>query len=419
MIEYKPPEVKESINKIEYAWRQMDLLVSAERLTNDGKAELWFWHVNKTGNSLIDIAYVNLLAPQSMKSLANNLEANSEDIPWQQLLTYVKKTTLDWQRRGEPERIVVPAGAEIERPTYYIEPVIMQGVPNVIRGDKGVNKTILSLMMMCILGVGYRDSPSGLIAVEPARVGMLDYESNYDLTRFNISRLVNGEACPYYEMPYLKMKRPLADDSDRVYNFVSKHNLDVVLIDSLGKAAGSERFDSSGKVAADRFFEVHDQMNITSLIIAQHSKGIESGKDSIYGSTFFTYYSRNIFLLKDTNTSIDKDIKVVALLHRDSNYSRLYDTLGYRLTFSDDSIGVASEEVHLSQLLDRVNQTKTLLEFLRHGAKSAKEIAQELEVTDNRARVLLSQLKKRGKILNPASGQWALVSDIDDTQASF
>ena len=63
-----------------------------------------------------------------------------------------------------------------------------------------------------------------------------------------------------------------------------------------------------------RVFAALRYLSRTSLIIAQTSKNDE-GKKSMFGSTYFQYYSRNIFELKKSVDVCDKDETKVAFFH--------------------------------------------------------------------------------------------------------
>ncbi len=414
MIDFSPPEVKEAIGKLIFTWPKMDLEIIADRITDNGSAELWFYHVNSTGNSLLHTTKANLLSTPTMGQIAKRMQTHSEDVPWTPVLTYISAKTMEYSRRGEPGVVIEPSESGAAHPGYFIEPVIMKGVNNTIYGDKGVNKTTLALCMLGIIALGCNedDNQCGLAASDSAGVAMLDWEVNQNMTNYTLSRLITGGTIPWYPLPYLRCRQPLVDDIDRISNFLHDNQAQVVLIDSLGQAAGSDKFDSSGKGAALRFFEALRQLNITPIIIGQNAKN-EEGKKTIFGSAYFTYYSRNIFELKGKPDEINVDEMHAALFHEWSNYSKKYPPLGFNLSYTDSTIKIVPENVSLSQFLERANLTRTLLEFLRDGPKSVKAISDELELSDKRTRTLLSQQKKKKRVIDLGSGMWGEVTKLE------
>lgn len=302
MTIFVQPKISESINKLTYLWETLDLKVIADRLTDAGTAELWFYHINDNGLSLLHTAKVNLMSSTTMTALAKRMSQHAQDVPWIEIMTCLSAQTMEYQRRGEPGVIIEPVPGKAVHPGYYVEPVIMKGVPNIIFGDKGVNKTTIGLTLLGIAALGLDDSPLGLISHHPVKVALLDWESNQSLTDYTLSRLIEGQILPWFPLPYLRCKQALTDDVDRIANFLHEKGTELVLMDSLGQAAGSDKFDSSGKAVALRFFEVLRQLNLTSLIIAQNAKGDDNRK------TIFGCYSADTEVLTEGGWKRHTDI---------------------------------------------------------------------------------------------------------------
>ena len=249
----------------------------------------------------------NFTSDIARKRLINTLNEKYPDWQWLEIIDNLCAKVQALTKVGEDDTVIQPSDPRGKHPGYYIEPVIMKGVPNVIYGDKGVNKTTLCLVMMGIIANTVTDSPSGLVASERANIALLDWENNRELTEYTASRLVEGEAVPYFELPYLRCSRPLSDDMERIGAFLYKHKSNLIMIDSLGKAAGSDSHDSSGKNAALRFFECLDRFEIpglTTLIIGQNSKD-DTGKKSIFGC-----YSSDTEVLTDKGWKLHPDVSL-------------------------------------------------------------------------------------------------------------
>ncbi len=404
------PQVTEAINRLTYLWKPFDLKIVADRITDAGTTELWFYHVNGSGDHLLHTAKVNVMSSSTMTSLGKRLKEHSKDVPWLQVLTYVTAKTMEYSRRGEPGVVIEPSTSGITHPGYYVDPIIMKGVPNIIFGDKGVAKTTLSLALLGIASLGIEDSPLGFSCPKPGKIAMLDWESTKALTDFTMGRLIEGKTIDWFPLPYLRCKQSMADDIDRIGNFLHDHSVELVLIDSLGQAAGSDKFDSSGKSVALRFFECLRLLNITSLIIAQNAKS-EENKKTIFGSTYYTYYSRNIFELRGKQDDRDDNVSHIALFHHESNYSKKRDPIGFQLKYTDESIMIEHEEVSMARFIERVNQTIILCDFLKTGAKSRQEIIKVLNIPEGQVDMVMSRAKKKGLITPLGSGMWGLKSN--------
>ena len=328
-------------------------------------------------------------------------------VNWPEIIELFCSEIIQRERLGEPGLILEPNEDKATHPGYYIEPVVTRGVPTVLFGDKGVAKTTLLLTLLSLIQTGLSDNPLELPNVSQGNVGLLDWESTHDLTLYTISRLRRGGSIPQFKLPYLRCESTLSDEIERIGNWIAENHITLVGIDSLGQAAGSDRFDSAGKGAALNFFKALRQLNVTSLIIAQNSKNEETNHKTIYGSTYFTYYTRSIFELKRSKNDSGDDMHL-GLIHQESNYSKRYPPMGLSLAYSDTSITMVREPVNLSEFLDKVNKAVELLDFLKDGAKSIKAIAIAIELSEDRVRVMLSQQKKRGKVQNLSTGMWGL-----------
>ena len=403
------PEIIEGINRLTFLWKELDLKVRADRTTDAGFAELSFYNVNGTGESIIHTCKTNLLSSGSMTQLAKRLSQHSAEAPWTQIMTCLTVKTIQYVRQGEPGIMLEPSG-DISHPGYYIEPIIIKGAPSVIYGDKGVNKTTLGLALLGLISLGVvpsenptDDNPLGFGPAAKANVAILDWESTQELTKYTLATLVTGGTIPWYILPYLRCKQPLADDIDRIGNFLKDNDIKVVLIDSLGQAAGSDRYDSSGKTVALRFFEALRLLNVTPLIIAQNAKGADN-KKTIFGSTYFTYYSRNIFELRSKENDINTNEKHIALFHTEANYSAKYSPIGFNLYYTDDALLIKREEVSLSQFLERVSQMKEMYELMRKGPQTRNTIADALGITVGQADTLLNRGHTRGELITIKRG---------------
>ncbi len=405
------PGVDEGIGSITYTWPDVGIEVSALRLRDEGRAELWFFHRNGQGKrNLLHVAEVNLLASATMTGLAKRMAIHG-DLPWTEIMTDVTSKTMVYLRQGEPGIVIEPHDGLAIHPGYYVEPVIMKGVPNIIFGDKGVSKTTICLMLLGLLQLAEGSEIYGLKVCGPTKIALLDWEANKALTEYTISRLIKGGQ-PWFNLPYLRGKQSLPDDIERVIKFLAEHKPDVVLIDSLGQAAGSDKYDSAGKGAALRFFEALRRCNVTSMIIAQNAKG-EDQKKTIYGSTFFTYYARNIFELRRAE-SLDPNEMSIALFHMESNYSKRYDPIGFQLKFTDETITIEREAVNLAQFSERISQSRRILDFLADGSKSVTAIATHLGTSNGQVSVALYRLKKAEKVVSLGSGSWGLSERLNN-----
>jgi hypothetical protein len=179
------------------------------------------------------------------------------------------------------------------------------------------------------------------------------------------------------------------------------------LIDSIGAACGGDLMKPE---FALRFFEALRSLDRTSLCIGQTSKG-EEGKKTIFGSTYFQYYARNIFELRKSTDVCDKDETKVALFHTEGNYSGKYDPMGFRLHFTPETIKVEREAVNYAEFLEKVNRQAGLLEMLKDGPLTNKDIAEKLQISEANVRMTTKRLRDHKKIIKLESGAWGLLTN--------
>ena len=83
MTDIREPEITEGIGSVEYLWPDFGLEIAAQRLKDEGRAELWFFSKNGTGNrKLLHVTEVNLLATSTMSGLAKRMERHGEYNLW-------------------------------------------------------------------------------------------------------------------------------------------------------------------------------------------------------------------------------------------------------------------------------------------------------------------------------------------------
>jgi hypothetical protein len=354
---------------------------------------------------------VNLSSKRGRDDLVKQIQSLKypEGIPWFELIEQVCGMTIDRYRVGDPGSIIeVNSEEEVEPPTYFLEPYVMAGVPNVLFGDKGSQKTTTALLIGACLSLPWTDNPLGFsVNSHNKKVVFLDWESERELVRYTILRLSRGMGIPYFQFDYRRCRIPLADDAEQISNYLLKVKGDLVIIDSLGQAAGGDTYKPE---SALRFFEALRSLKITSLIIAQNAKGEESNKKTIFGSTYFQYYARNIFEIK--HSVINQDETSIAVFHRWANYSKQYDPLGLHFSFTPKSIIVENEPVSYEEFRDRVSLGTNILEILKEGKKSQGELKELTDASYPALGMALKRLFKQGKVIKMGKEWGLLVKEV-------
>jgi hypothetical protein len=401
----KSPAVTEGAGFINYAWPELGLRIVAERYTDDGYAELRFYSVNGTGmESLLHTTKVNLLATPTMNSLAKRLKENSADAPWADILTFVTGKTLEVSRKGEPIEEIWPAEGDSLQVEYLLEPTLYRNHPTVWFGDYGSLKSLAALATAYIVQLPYHDNDLGLItADDPTLCLYLDYEDDPSSFRRRWSALERGFGQGTMPILYKRMTTTLADSVESLQRTISDKNIGLLIVDSLGPAARGNLNDPEPAI---KYHAALRQLAITSLTLAHTSKDQFTKRRTIFGSVFFTNLARSVWECKAEQETAE-DEAVVSLKHAKANLSRLHLPLGYRFTFTDDSITVVKADLRDTGLSGELPLSLRIKDLLRRGTMTVKEIAEALEANEASVRTITNRLRKKGYLIKTGES-WGL-----------
>lgn len=288
----KNPAITEGVGFINYTWPELGLRVMAERITDEGSAELRFYSTNKTGDSLLHTTRVNLLATSTMNSLAKRLEKNSLEIPWTDILTFITGKTIEIARRGEPAIEIWPSEDDNLAPSYLLEPFLYLNHPAVIFGDYSSLKSLFSLAIAYVVQLSYRDNALGLTTQKESTLCLyLDYEDDPSSFRRRWSALETGLGKGAMPILYKRMTGTLSDSVEQLQRSIQDKDIGLIIVDSLGPAARGNLNDPEPAI---RYHAALRQLGVTSLTLAHTAKDQFTKKRTIFGSVFFTNLARSV-----------------------------------------------------------------------------------------------------------------------------
>jgi hypothetical protein len=402
------PKVTEGIGFINYAWPELNLRVVAERYNDNGYAELSFFLKNEMGENLLHTTRVNLLTTPTMNSLAKRLEGNSRDIPWLDVLTYITGKTLEIARRGEPIKKIWPSEDDDLIPSYLLEPLLYLNHPTVIFGDYGSLKSLYGLVIAYVLQLPCHDNKLGLItAKESTPCLYLDYEDDPSSFRKRWGALQRGFGIEA-PMPilYQRMTAPLADAVEQLRPKIVNEKISLLIIDSLGPAARGNLNDPEPAI---KYHAGLRQLGITSLTLAHNSKDPLTKKRTIFGSMFFTSLARSVWECK-AEQETGEDEAIISLKHHKANLSRLHPPLGYKFTFTDNSITIAKTDLKDTGLSGELPLSWQIKNLLRKGSLPISEIADQLNSNKETIGRILRRLRTRTEVVKLEDDTWGLAS---------
>jgi len=344
------------------------------------------------------------------KSLAEKYDLK---VNWAEIFDYLGHKVQELARIGE-DVSEVWAADEIVPVAWLLEPLIIKGQPNIIYGEKGVSKSTLAYICGAILCLPEWDNPLELASCSyPITSLVLDWERDKVAFDYYLARIKRGMNTPAFRLFYRRCNLPLSEDIEPIAAKIEETGASLLILDSLGRAAGGQDVDLKGSSAADNFLRALRQLNITSLIIGQTSKpqyGEKSSKKTIFGSVFFTYYAGNVLELCHSEDETG-DTKHLGLFHRENNFTRKSPPIGLRMEFQEDGgINVERESVSISEFSQKINTQARILDLLKTGSMEVKDIAQNLDISQSNVRMTLSRLSRKQKVVKLGK-EYGLASD--------
>jgi len=402
------PTVTEAGNSISFEWDDTHVKVRVSRVRehSDGRvtAELRTTTTAPGYAPHLDQRSVNLLTSKAgfAKELGLVFEAD-----WPTILEQVKVYTLEWLRRGEPLDDLMGED-EADPPTYLIEPLIIEGYPNVLFGDPGCFKSGLAVIIATILTLPWRDNP--LLWQEPGEPTeclYLNWETDSKTVNWTHARLNRGHKLAGFPIHYRRCFAPLHSDIEALTELADSCGAKVIIIDSLGMASGTD--DLNNSATATNFYRGLRQLNRTSIILAHNAKDRERKERTIYGNQYFTAQARNIWEVRKVQETGDDSIDL-GLFHRKAPpFARFAHPFGMHIEFQDNGITVKAQEPKtVAEFVAQMSLTQQIRELLIHeGAMTLADIAMELGGNEQSIKTALYRMRDKGAVVK-VGDKWGI-----------
>lgn len=411
-------EIVEQINGYLIKWGQPWFLtarISRLRTPSDGqvRGELEIRHTNGTKESILLVpTQFNFSSEPTRARFAKQLSDKLDvKVEWKEIFDYLSQKVQELARLGDGYVEVFPE-EDTPAPEQLLQGIIYRGVQNIIFGEKGVNKSTLAYLLGICVTLPWTDNPLDLaVPGRSIKTLVLDWETDQAIFRYYMSRLQRGMNVPVCSLFYRRCALPLVDDIEAIQRHIEETGAELLIIDSLGAAAGGERGELRGAESALLFNAALRKLKVTSLIIAQTRKGDDDRKKTIYGSTYFTYYARNIFELCQGVDDFGDTVHL-ALFHRECNLGRKMPAVGLRIMYDDatGAIRIERESVSIAEFSEKVSVSMRILEVLREGAMTSKELKEALDVSRGSIDMAIKRLRSQRKITDTGNKRWGLMS---------
>jgi len=376
----------------DFYYADYSLNITIDKCTPQGHAEIKVWAGE--GELLKGLAWqeIRLLSQSSMADLIKDLEKEYNHIPFGNILKYCAWRMVQAARQGEGAKRICPREDDSLAPEYLLEPLLYKDHPNVIFGDYASFKSSLALIIGYITQLPYPDNNLGLTTLkECTHCLYLDYEDNESNLQKRWSAIWRGFGIePITDIVYLRMTAPLADSVDSIQREIEKAKAGFLIIDSLGPAVRGNLNDPEPAI---KYHEALRKLGITSLTLAHNSKDPLTKRRTIFGSVFFTNLARSVWECK-AEQEPGEDEAIISLTHKKANLSKLHPALGYRFTFTDNSITIAKADLKGTGLSGELPLKVRIKDLLRQGSMTLDQIAEALEANRGSVKTKLNSLAK-------------------------
>lgn len=281
---------------------------------------------------------------------------------------------------------------------WIVEKLIPRGHTTVLYADGAQGKTFLTTVLASCLALGL---PFIELKTQQTNVLYLDWEMSradylrraYPVARgLGFDNLVDGI---FYAEPHAG----LLDILENVYQYTQEHDIEIIMVDSLGLAAGIDP-ESANQVVP--FFRALKSFGVTCLLLDHQAKlqqGQAYGQKTIFGSAYKFNLSRSVFQLQ--KTCAQKEFMDLVLRPTKNNLGQLEQPIAMRLIFGPDSkiIKLVPREADPSELMETTSvKDHIMVELGVSGPATAEEIAESIEKSRSTVTNALGELKNAGLI---------------------
>lgn len=358
----------------------------------------------------------NLSRLTDRRSLASHLAGKTPEtgIAWPDLLELFCAGVLRHESNGVTTiRVGRLPVTRVDPP--LVEPLLPAGKATILFGDGGVGKGYLAVALAVSVMTGRTVIPG----FTPSAVGSvlyLDWEDDEAEADLRVKRVCAGVGIAPDELPEMswrRMPRILAADVEEVAAEVQARGDRLVIVDSVGLAAGTSAEGADAAEAALRFMAAVRHLGTTALLIDHVTKATASvagGDRKPYGSGYKAFLARSTWELRQARPTGDGRTHA-ALYQRKANTTARHAPIGLAMSFGEHgdtgSVRWEREEITADDLDDGSSVADRIAAALRFHPLRPKEIATDTGLSEAQVRAELNRQKSRfGKI---ATGDWAVI----------
>ena len=216
-------------------------------------------------------------------------------IDWEQVVEDLSGIVIDTYRTGKPAVKLHDVDLS-DNMTWRIDNIVLEKDISLIWADGGTGKSLFAVFLSVLAQQGYMSSEHGLV-VEPSNVLYLDYETKEKELGKRTRMIHAGLGLEAFDVAhtnssitYNKCEFPLVDEEDYIKDIMWENDINLVVIDSMGRAVGGE-LESPDSVLA--FFQAVERLDTTVLLISHANK-----QGFLFGSAYTSNSARLVWEAK-------------------------------------------------------------------------------------------------------------------------
>ncbi len=388
------PELTANAGTYALRWKAENICVLIDRIddhkqTTSGEVTVRYKPPEASEFEHLHQARLNMTSTTARRTMAGYLTERRGEIDWPAVVEQFCVKTLQKHREGEPVRMI--GNEPIDNTARYLSfPLLLQNQPNLIYGSGGSGKSTLAAMLA--LEVASSNEGTELL---------LDYEWDHRENNGLYKLLKDGMGLdPSLEIAYRYCSQPLPDELLAIQRIVLETRAKLVIVDSAGAACGGDPQDPAVVI---RYFNALRSLRVTTLTLAHVAKENRGP----FGSVFWTNSARNIWeLIRGTG---EVGSLSIGLHHRKVNSGPLLKPIGFKFTYSNDSIIPQKTDARqIPEVLAGMGLADQIEAALLRQAMTPAELADELSKKPGDISPVLSRHKD--KFIRLGNGKWGVKS---------
>ncbi len=370
------PDADYSDDLYTFRWPTLRVEALVERLAEDRtdiRCELTVRSMDPQYGGRLFSGRLLLMGPNSRRDIVRSLVERNQEIDWAGVLEQLCLMSKERYRSGEPivNLMTVPRQ---EKARFLYEPFILDNGITILYGDGATAKSNLALDWALYVSLHFGSAL------------YLDWEDDAATHNERLLALCAGLGVedPGYGILYQRRHARLADTAREVRRAVAEHDCKLVIIDSLGMAAGDPN-DSNLVIEAMRACRA---LGVAVLCI-HHLPKNALDKSKPFGTVYASNEARLTWLVEKAQEE-DEDEFTVLLTNHKSNRSRTFAKRALRVKFVNNdaheliSLAITPEDAaKVDSFRPKLALWKHISHVLNGGALTVAEIRKAL-ATDGR-----------------------------------